>query len=399
MKSIKVSSFGPIQEGEVEFGDLTVLVGPQASGKSLLVQLFKAIEDIHSIKKVLQRHGFDWSHGGDPFENFLSLYFGGGMETIWHADTAIVVDGAPLDFKALVMPLPQEDDPDENSVTLIPAQRVMVLGERGWAKSFRDCAKGVPYCFRMFSELVHKMMDLNMDTGKQVFPCGALKMGLIRLLDEGIYTGGKVKLHVDDDMLKKIVLEPDGGGVLPYSAWSAGQREFTPLLQALCVLLPHLKVKVDHITTVVIEEPEMGLHPQAIMSFVLLTLMILDRGYKVIISTHSPVVLDVIWAIQELMRDDEGAAVDEDKALDALEQIFKIDSPDPTLRKVLASALEKSYRTFYLQRTGQEVTIKDVSTLDPGSDDASESGWGGLSGFSGDTVDVVSRAVWSGGER
>ncbi len=49
MKSLEVSSFGPIKQGKVEFGDLTILVGPQASGKSLLVQLFKAIEDSGAI--------------------------------------------------------------------------------------------------------------------------------------------------------------------------------------------------------------------------------------------------------------------------------------------------------------------------------------------------------------
>ena len=32
MKRINVTSFGPIREANIELGDLTVLVGPQASG-------------------------------------------------------------------------------------------------------------------------------------------------------------------------------------------------------------------------------------------------------------------------------------------------------------------------------------------------------------------------------
>jgi len=36
MKKISLRSFGPIYRGEIKFGDLTILVGPQASGKSLL---------------------------------------------------------------------------------------------------------------------------------------------------------------------------------------------------------------------------------------------------------------------------------------------------------------------------------------------------------------------------
>jgi hypothetical protein len=45
MKRLEVESFGHIRRAEIEFGDLPVLVGLQASGKSLFVQLCKAVED------------------------------------------------------------------------------------------------------------------------------------------------------------------------------------------------------------------------------------------------------------------------------------------------------------------------------------------------------------------
>jgi hypothetical protein len=38
---LRIENFGPIVEAEVEFGDLTVFVGPQATGKSLFLQVFK----------------------------------------------------------------------------------------------------------------------------------------------------------------------------------------------------------------------------------------------------------------------------------------------------------------------------------------------------------------------
>jgi len=38
MHHLHVTNFGPIHDGTVEFGDLTVLVGQQATGKSLLLQ-------------------------------------------------------------------------------------------------------------------------------------------------------------------------------------------------------------------------------------------------------------------------------------------------------------------------------------------------------------------------
>ena len=39
MNELKVENFGPIGKAHVEFGDLTILVGAQASGKSLFLEL------------------------------------------------------------------------------------------------------------------------------------------------------------------------------------------------------------------------------------------------------------------------------------------------------------------------------------------------------------------------
>lgn len=55
MKSLSVRQFGPIKEGCVEFGDLTLLVGPQATGKSLFLQLLKLVIDAGGIKAELKR--------------------------------------------------------------------------------------------------------------------------------------------------------------------------------------------------------------------------------------------------------------------------------------------------------------------------------------------------------
>ena len=39
MDKLKVENFGPIAKADVTFGDLTFLVGAQASGKSLFLEL------------------------------------------------------------------------------------------------------------------------------------------------------------------------------------------------------------------------------------------------------------------------------------------------------------------------------------------------------------------------
>lgn len=45
----------------MEFGNLTLLVGPQATGKSLFLQLFKLLVDISAVKAELRRFNLRWN--------------------------------------------------------------------------------------------------------------------------------------------------------------------------------------------------------------------------------------------------------------------------------------------------------------------------------------------------
>ena len=72
MDHLTLKSFGPIADANIEFSDLTLLVGPQASGKSILLQLIKLIMDRHNIPAVLKQNNYEW---GKKKENFLDLFF------------------------------------------------------------------------------------------------------------------------------------------------------------------------------------------------------------------------------------------------------------------------------------------------------------------------------------
>lgn len=52
-QSLCVRNFGPIGNVDVNFGDLTILIGPQASGKSLFLELFKLVKDKAHIVSTL----------------------------------------------------------------------------------------------------------------------------------------------------------------------------------------------------------------------------------------------------------------------------------------------------------------------------------------------------------
>ncbi len=394
MKDLDLASFGPIKKGRIEFGDLTVLVGPQASGKSLMVQLHRAVKDAGFIRKTFKQYGFEWLRGNpeERLKGFLTLYFGGGMESVWQAETMVKIDGQPLDFMKTIVD-PSGRGRNGESVFLIPAQRGFILQD-GWPRPFMGYSEGDPFCLRSYSDSLRLMMDQGVGGGRTIFPQKhRLQAELRRLIDDGIYVGGRLRLEIEG-MRKRIVLEPyQDGPSLHYSAWSAGQREFTPLLLGLNWLLPSSTTakKRNQIDTVTIEEPEMGLHPQAIMSFCLLVLELMHRGYRVILSTHSPVILDVVWSLQELKQ------LDDELALTALRKIFKIRRLSPSLRELLMVTRNRSYRTFSFSRSGTSVTIKDISTLDPGSEDEATSGWGGVSGMSGHIADCVGEALLAGG--
>ncbi|MEE8453045.1 MAG: hypothetical protein V3R99_14060, partial [Thermoguttaceae bacterium] len=113
--------------------------------------------------------------------------------------------------------------------------------------------------------------------------------------------------------------------------------------------------------------------------------------YRVILSTHSPVVLDVIWALKEL------AQLEEETAMECLKEIFDVAVLGQPIKEVFASALEKDYRVYFFDRTDDKVEIRDISSLDPGDDDDRVSGWGGLSGFSGRIADIVGEALFYAG--
>jgi predicted ATPase len=62
IKNIQVNSLGPIKEANIHFGDLTLFVGTQASGKSILLQLIKLMIDKSHIRKTLKQYGYGLKH-------------------------------------------------------------------------------------------------------------------------------------------------------------------------------------------------------------------------------------------------------------------------------------------------------------------------------------------------
>jgi hypothetical protein len=377
---LKLENIGQITEANITFGELMVLVGPQATGKSIALQLLKLIVDTGQIFSELKRYGLDWSKN---LPEFLDIYLGEGMRRLWRENQSVITwQNKKIDLARLVGR--QRRFKDE-TVFYIPAQRVLTLRD-GWPRPFTDYSPGDPYAVREFSEKLRRLLEQEFTPTERLFPQERrLKKELRELLVQAFFPGYDLRMARYRSQRRLVLQAGDAEEHLPFMVWSAGQREFMPLLLGFYWLMPPTKVlRRDKIKWVVIEELEMGLHPQAISVTMLMVLELLWRGYRVCLSTHSPHVLDVVWALQTLKKQ----LADPRRVL----EIFGA-RITPPMQDVAETALKKVLQVYYFDREGY---AHDISRLDPGSDDTIESGWGGITEFSGRVADVVSQAVAQG---
>ncbi|MCX6996585.1 MAG: AAA family ATPase [Kiritimatiellaeota bacterium] len=378
MTTLKIRNLGQIRESDLTLGDLTVLVGPQATGKSIALQLLKLMLDAGQVQAELVRYGLDWS---GKLPEFLDVYFGEGMRSIWRSqETSVEWDGQTVDLPRLAA---RKQRDKEESLFYIPAQRVLALRD-GWPRPFTDYAPGDPFAVREFSEKLRMLMEQEFGANGDLFPQERrLKREFRELLQRHVFSDFHLK--VDKSRLQKRLVLGTGqdAGILPYMVWSAGQREFVPLLLGLYWLMPPTKVSTrGYIKWVVLEELEMGLHPRAMAVVLLLVFELVTRGYRVCLSTHSPQVLDAVWALKHLR--ENGASAD------ALLGIFGAPISQP-MQRMAASMMEKTVKVHYFNR--ESGITSDISNLDPSAEGAGESGWGGLAEFSGRANEAVARAV------
>lgn len=384
---LQVENLGPIQSADVSFGDLTVIVGPQATGKSIFLQTLKLLIDRDHIHDTFRHHNVNVAGRTDAF---LEGYYGGGMARTWNEErSALVWNGKKVRLPDYASPskTPKGKIKHER-LFYIPAQRVMSL-PGGVSQNFGQFNYGDPYTLRAFSDAVHDLIQNEFGAQGELFPSPRkLNESLREPIHQHLFGGGKLLID-ESNFTKRLALKLEGQpNSLGFLSWSAGQREFTPLLMGLYWLCqvrhPRRmsgKSQDEVIEWVVIEEPEMGLHPQGIAAVLLLVLELLRRGYRVVISTHSPVVLEMVWALQELKQLGAGEK--------DIRHLFSLKATAPA-KELAQAALSKDYRVYFFDRQSK---VRDISKLDPGALEVAESEWGGITGFSSRVNAAIAAAV------
>ncbi len=374
---LKLKNFAILEHCELEIGDLNFFVGEQGTGKSLVLQLLKLIRDKKFIRKTLENHGFRW---GDANLN-LEHYFGEGMSELWDEKTEVIFENSKIN-KSDLEPKRRETYQDSvETIFYIPAQRILTL-EDGWPKFFTNYATTNPFVLRHFSESMRQLLEeiLSNKQESNLFPIPQRIDDSIRnLVQEHIY--GNKKLTIEASVKKNLRMEV-GSSKVPFMTWSAGQKEFLPFLLSIYYLCPPSRTaKKGNIDTVIIEEPEMGLHLKAILTVIIQILEFLSRGYRVIVSTHSSVFLEFHWVMQELVKEKS-----EEKFRDCLYTLFSLRRA-PKLDKIFSNLKTKQLKTYYFQKNNQKVKVVDISELSLDGDTS----WGGLLEMSNKATEIVSR--------
>lgn len=381
MDKLKVENFGPIKSVDVCFGDLTILIGPQASGKSLFLELLKLIEDKNSVIETLRRYNYILPKtDANPI---LDNYFGEGLHSLFNDCTKIECQGKIFSPEDLLRYQKNRQNIKE-TVFYVPAQRILGISD-GRPKNFMEFDGSAPFVLKNFSETLRIFIQGGLGNPDVIFPMRArLKDAVKESIDQSVFHGAKVIIDQSSGQRKMKLNVGDTN--LPFMTWSAGQKEFMPLLLAMYCLSgpPTSVINKDDYKLVIIEEPEMGLHPRAIESVILELIELLQSGYKVVVSTHSPTLLEFVWVFESLKE------LSNSNLKKALCELFGVDNNSRT-GSVFNSLKSKNMRTYFFYTNEGGVVSKDISSLDVGSDDFLISEWGGLSAFSGRAADVVSK--------
>ncbi|MBI3415145.1 MAG: AAA family ATPase [Verrucomicrobia bacterium] len=200
MTTLKIQNLGQIKEANLTFGDLTVLVGPQATGKSIALQLLKLMVDAGQVQEEMRLYGLDWSR---ELPKFLDVYFGEGMRSIWReGQTTIEWKEKSVNLKKLAA---RKRKGKEESLFFIPAQRVLALRD-GWPRRFTDYTPGDPFAVREFSERLRVLVEQEFGASGDLFPQERrLKAEFRKLLQRHVFSNFHLKVDKSRSQ-KRLVL-------------------------------------------------------------------------------------------------------------------------------------------------------------------------------------------------
>jgi hypothetical protein len=288
-----IENFGPIKKADIDLRELTVFVGPQATGKSLAAQvvyflrryetLLLSLSDTPVKATVLALE--KW------FGQDLSIYVNSKTKLYWNPAEPDKKSASEIRWRTNKVYLSQAlkdrystHNAFKEAEIYIPAGRTLysflppysllsrVLASQDWPG----------FILTFYETLGNTINWLSREQDKySVTPSGLFLENRI----DSIFRG---KIRYDEET---IALKMENGNILSPTNIAAGQMEIWPFW---AIVEAGLKSKRFDSAQIYFEEPEAHLHPGAQRNIMEMVAYIVRDGTRFLLTTHSPYVLYAI---------------------------------------------------------------------------------------------------------
>jgi hypothetical protein len=306
VEKLTIHNFGPIKSANIDMGDLTIFVGPQATGKSLTAQIlyfFRRLEDlvdsIDSDKKVFEdqtgelRGSLEWWFGTDiSIYSNKDTYLGwqhpdytDGIQEIRLRNGAIEANDTLLERASISYPAQQPD-------VYIPSGRVLFAFVPPYEIAYKSIGRGRRRLFSLdedwpgyistFYRTLGRTLKWLNENSEKLTKSAETKFLHQRIRD--IFKGNlQYGVHTVSIKIGNKTISP--------TTMAGGQLEIWPFWAIIEGALNSETLKPDRIY---FDEPEAHLHPSAQRAVVEMIAYLVNQGIQFVLATHSPYILYTI---------------------------------------------------------------------------------------------------------
>ncbi len=307
-EKIIVKNFGPIRDVELDLCKVTVLIGEQASGKSVLAKLIAKFEDYNEIRPGF--NAFDYYNLDSCIENGSEVIYDNNLYQIEYKYTNGEPDKIKKKFKNHIF----QNEIDE----LQKAQENFFLSEHKYDKATNESDRDELRLQKEFwgNKLDSQFKKLSKIISEIIYiPTERLLVSILSESDEirksiapkfqfvykfyseyWAYRKSNDPLHIDFLNLKfqhhnyQDEIELKNNKIINLSDSSNGIQSIIPMLVVL-----NGKAKSRNKKVFIIEEPELNLYPTTQKKLVEYLIEKCTKGdNRLIITTHSPYILTAL---------------------------------------------------------------------------------------------------------
>jgi len=350
-----IENFGPIKKADIDLRELTVFVGPQATGKSLAAQSLYFLRRYETLLLSLSDAPVKGTFTA------LEKWFGQDLPTYVTSKTKLYWNPSEPDEKSASEIYWQDNQVRisqhlkhryntqhlfKSAEVYIPAGRTLYSFLPPYSLTSRVLAsQDWPGFILTFYETLGN--TINWLRRQEKYNHTPAKL----FLEERINSIFKGRIHYSEET---IALKMENGDILAPTNIAAGQMEVWPFW---AIVEAGLKSNRFDSAQIYFEEPEAHLHPLAQRSIMEMVAYLLRDGTRFLLTTHSPYIL---YAINNFLMIQ--------KVLDALKPLPENISPETALRSEQVAAYRFANDGNVYNIMDRDVGLIDESELDDVAD-------------------------------